>query len=334
VVEKISGDAMTAITKGLVTTIIPAYNRAPMLREAVASALAQTYRPIEIIIIDDGSTDDTLSVARDLEAAHPAEIRVIEQSNLGPGLAREAGRALARGEFIQYLDSDDLLLPDKFRLQVGGLRANPRCGIAYGYTRYRHANGRVEPTPWKGSGQRTETMFPSFLVSRWWDTPTPLYRASLCGAAGPWTDLKLEEDWEYDCRIAALGVELFFCESYVVEVRDHDRYRLCKGDALDPVRLFHRARAHELIYGHALRAGIEPTAPERQHFARALFLLARQCGAAGLARQSHALFLLARAASGEQRARRGDFRLYAAAARLLGWERAGRISCAIDRLRN
>src|SRR4029079_14626008 len=104
--------------EGLVSTVIPVHNRPHLLREAVASVLAQTYRPIEIIIVDDGSTDDTTSVADSLATERSGEIMVIHQGNTGPGLAREAGRQAARGEFIQYLDSDDILLPRKFELQV------------------------------------------------------------------------------------------------------------------------------------------------------------------------------------------------------------------------
>src|SRR4051795_5577813 len=96
--------------QGIVSTIIPVFNRPAMLREAVASVLAQTYRPIEIIIVDDSSTDDTPVVIDELAARHP-EVRGIRRPNGGPGLARESGRGEARGEFIQYLDSDDLLMP-------------------------------------------------------------------------------------------------------------------------------------------------------------------------------------------------------------------------------
>ena len=321
--------AGTTVT-GLVSTIIPVHNRAGLLREAVASVLAQTYRPIEIIIVDDGSTDDTPGVADSLAAGSPSAIRVMHQRNVGPGLTREAGRQQARGKFIQYLDSDDLLLPEKFALQVAGLRADPQCGVAYGYTHYRHADGRVEPTPWKGSGVRVETMFPSFLHSRWWDTPTPLYRASVCDAAGPWSNLGLEEDWEYDCRVAALGVKLHFCEAYVAEVRDHEQGRLCHGDALDPTRLAQRARSHRLIYEHAKRAGLGAGIPEMEHFARELFLLARQCGAADLSSESRELFQLAKDASGAERARGLDFTLYGLVAGILGWPLTGRLACATD----
>ena len=320
------------IVPGLVSTIIPVHNRPVLLREAVASVLAQTYRPIEVVVVDDGSTDATPAAADALAAAHPDIVSVVHQGNTGVGLAREAGRQLAKGEFIQYLDSDDVLLPEKFTLQVGGLRAEPQCGAAYGYTRYRHADGRLEAQPWKGSGQRVDAMFPAFLKSRWWDTPTPLYRASVCEAAGPWTDLRLEEDWEYDCRIASLGTRLHFSEAYVAEVRDHDQGRLCRGEALDPARLRHRARAHGLMHAHATRTGIGPDVPEMQHFARELFLLARQCGAVGLEAESRQLFGLARGASGQSRAKGIDFQLYRAAARILGWSLAGRIACSADRL--
>ena len=321
------------LVESLVSTIIPVYNRAALLAEAVESVLAQSYRPIEIIIVDDGSTDDTPQVCHELNLRYPKAIRVVHQPNAGPGLAREAGRKLARGEFIQYLDSDDLLLPEKFRLQVEGLKAHAECGVSYGKTRYRHGDGRLEAQAWKGSGEKVETMFPSFLLARWWDTPTPLYRSSLCERAGPWTDLKLEEDWEYDCRIAAEGVRLHFCDEFVTEVRDHEQNRLCKGEALDPMRLAARAQAHTLVLSHAKRAGIDESCPEMQHFARELFLLSRQCGAAGLAEESRRLFSLAREASGEARASGWDFKMYRFLAGIIGWSHLGKVACYSDNFR-
>jgi glycosyltransferase involved in cell wall biosynthesis len=176
-----------------------------MLREAVASVLTQTYRPIEILIVDDGSTDDTPAVVEELERTH-AEVRAFHRANGGAGTARETARLAARGEFIQHLDSDDLLLPRKFEMQVAALSERLDCGAAYGWTRLRHQDGTVEPHPWKRSGDAIDAMFPAMLAMRWWDTPTPLYRASVIREAGPWTSLRIEEDWEYDCRIAARGV--------------------------------------------------------------------------------------------------------------------------------
>lgn len=314
--------------RDLVTTIIPVYNRAAMLRAAVDSVLAQTHRPVEIVIVDDGSTDDTPAAADALAQQHPDVIRVIHQPNGGPGAAREAGRLAARGEFIQHLDSDDVLLPNKFASQIAALRHEPHCGIAYGWTRL-VLQGVAQDAPWKRTGERIATMFPSMLQSRWWGTPTPLYRAELMQRAGAWTTLRMEEDWEYDCRIAASGVSLAYVEEWVSESRFHDEPQLTGGGlGRTPAALRDRAEAHRLIARHARAAGIGDDVPEMQHFAKELFLLARQCGAKGLPAESRMLFELARDASGARR-NRLQFRTYAILAHSLGWERAGKLACRV-----
>jgi glycosyltransferase involved in cell wall biosynthesis len=315
-----------AIEPALVSTIIPVFNRASMLGEAVASVLGQSYRPIEVIIVDDGSTDDTAAAADALAQRYGDLVRVIHQPNGGVGRAREAGRLAARGELVQHLDSDDLLLPEKFTRQVAALRARPECGAAYGWTRFRH-DDVVESRPWKQSGERIEAMFPAMLQSRWWDTPTPLYRRSLIDAAGPWLPLRIEEDWEYDARIASQNVPLAYVEDWVCEVRAHAAGHL-SGEGRDPEKLRDRATAHERILGHARRAGIGDDAQEMRHFARELFLLARQCGAAGLAGESRRLIAAARSVSAAR-----DLRLYEGIARLVGWAAAGKIATFSDRLR-
>jgi glycosyltransferase involved in cell wall biosynthesis len=317
--------------KGLVTTIIPVYNRPELLAEAVKSILAQTYRPVEIIIVDGGSTDDTVNVTDRLAKEYPREIQVIHLGRTGPGAGREAGRLEAKGEFIQYLDSDDLLLPRKFEWQVAGLRAHPECGVAYGKTRYYESGELPTDIPWKRTGEKIETMFPAFLESRWWGTSTPLYRREITDRAGPWASLWREEDWEYDSRISALGVRLYFCDEFVSEQRDIAPDRLCRK--FDPSTWRDRAEAHALILGHACRAGIDENAPEMRHFARELFLLSRQCGAAGLAKESRELFQLAKTASGPMRRGGMDFRVYEFLARTLGWRLAGKAACFLHRFR-
>lgn len=315
---------------GLVTTIIPVFNRPGMLVEAVQSVLAQTWRPIEIIIVDDGSTDDTAATADALAARH-AEIRVIHQENRGVGAAREQGRLAARGEFIQYLDSDDVLYPRKFELQVAGLRQHPECDVSYGRTRLRSQDRGLEREAAKRTGERIETIFPAMLAQRWWHTLTPLYRRSVVDRAGAWLPLMNEEDWEYDARIGSLGVRLHYVDEDVAEVRRHADDQLSRhGLRRDVLR--DRARAHDRILNHALRAGIGPEVSEMQHFARELFLLSRQCGAAGLPQESRRLFELAREASGAG-ANRVQFTVYAAAARVLGWTLTGRLACLADRVR-
>lgn len=320
---------------GLVTTVIPVFNRPTQLLEAVSSVLAQDWPQIEIIIVDDGSTDGrTFRVAEGLAQAHSGVIRAVTQPNAGPGVAREHGRTLAQGEFIQYLDSDDILLPGKFTAQVTALREHPDADVAYGITYFRDHSGRLHPGPHKDTGVARPAMFPSFLNSRWWETATPLYRAKVCADAGPWTSHRLEEDWEYDCRIAALGGRLAWCPIAVSEHRDHQGERLSRGQALDPVRLRQRASAHQAVYGHALAYGLTPETPEMQTYSRSLFLLARQCGAAGLSQQARKLFELAIAAAGPVRSTRLDFKIYRWGAALIGWRLAGWLACSLDDIIN
>jgi len=321
------------LREGLVSTIIPVYNRSQLLREAVASVFAQTYRPIEIIIVDDGSTDDTPELIAFLASRDPDVIRHLRYQNGGPGVAREAGRIVAEGEFIQYLDSDDLLLPHKFEAQVAGLRANPQCGVAYGKTHYCQIGERPNSRPWKRTGQQIETMFPSMLQSRWWGTSTPLYRRIILDVVGAWSRLRSEEDWEYDCRIASRSVKLHFCNEFLSHERDHAGSRLSRGGSKERGKLSDRAEAHRLIHSHAERAGIALDVPEMEHFARELFLLARQCGAAGLSNEARMLFDLARSASTPERRRGLDFRAYRAVASVLGWPLTGRLAGRLDMLR-
>jgi glycosyltransferase involved in cell wall biosynthesis len=318
--------------EGLVSTIIPVHNRPLLLREAVASVLAQNYRPIEIIIVNDGSTDETGREAEALAQAHP-EVRAIHRENRGPGSARETGRLAAHGEFIQYLDSDDLLLPNKFEVQVAGLRDSKDCTVCYGKTRFYAYGHSPKDIAWKRTGERISTMFPSFLQSRWWGTSTPLYRRAVTDIAGPWSELTNEEDWEYDCRIARYGGKLRFCNVFVSDERSHSGHRMSAAGSSDRKKLRNRAHAHKLILEHAVAAKVSDETYEMHHFARELFLLARQCGAAGLNNEARILFESSRRASGSKRGRGADFVLYEMGVRLFGWRAMGSLSCNLDRLR-
>lgn len=110
----------------LVSVIIPTYNRSGLLAEAIESTLAQTWKDLEIIVVDDGSTDDT----REVVARYGGRVRYIFQPNSGrPALARNVGIRRAAGEYIAFLDSDDLVSREKIEMQVRFLRENRRVGM-------------------------------------------------------------------------------------------------------------------------------------------------------------------------------------------------------------
>jgi len=101
--------------KQLVSIIIPAYNCERWVSQSIESALAQTWPNKEIIVVDDGSTDNTLSIAKRYESKI---LKVVHQENRGAAAARNTGLKLAQGDYIQYLDADDLLAPDKIETQI------------------------------------------------------------------------------------------------------------------------------------------------------------------------------------------------------------------------
>lgn len=318
--------------KDLVSTIIPVYNRGGMLREAVQSVLDQSYRPVEIIIVDDGSTDDTAQVAEALAALHPDTIRVIHQKNSGPGPARQAGLEASRGEFIQYLDSDDLLMPDKFSLQVAGFLNDPEAGISYGLTLARDESTGTSAST-HGTEHAHEEIFPAVLKARLWHTISPLYRRAVCEAIGPWANLRLMEDWDYDCRTGLLGIKLHYCPEWLAVHRYHGGEHAGLAWRRDSDAMRDVVAAFERIFQYSRQASVPTDCTEMQHFARSLFLLSRRCGAAGLAAESRRLFDLARQASGEKRSQGRDFKLYKMAASLLGWTTMGRLCVWLDKAR-
>lgn len=111
----------------LVSVIIPLYNSEEYIAETIKSALNQTYKHIEVIVVDDGSTDNSLAVAKQYESE---KVRVYHQENSGAPVARNYGFRLSKGQYIQYLDSDDLLTPHKIEKQVEALSKKDDDAIA------------------------------------------------------------------------------------------------------------------------------------------------------------------------------------------------------------
>ena len=116
-------------SKPLISVMIPVYNCDRYLGEAIESVLSQTYRPLEIIIIDDGSTDGSAAVAK----RFMPHIHYYYQANAGIGSARNKGIELAQGSFFAFLDADDLWSKDKLAQQMAALEAHPGVDVVFGH---------------------------------------------------------------------------------------------------------------------------------------------------------------------------------------------------------
>ncbi|HRI80834.1 MAG TPA: glycosyltransferase family A protein [Opitutaceae bacterium] len=196
----------------LVSIIIPSYNSVRWLGETLESALAQTWQNREIIVIDDGSTDHSLTIAHGFESRG---VRVVGQPNRGASAARNHGLRLARGDFIQYLDADDLLSPAKIERQLNLLEQRPSGTIAS------CAWGRFSENP-------AETQFVDEAVFRDFapldflilagETGTMMHPAAwlvpraIANQAGPWDEtLSLNDDGEYFCRVILASAGIVYC---------------------------------------------------------------------------------------------------------------------------
>lgn len=125
--------------KGLVSVTIPFYNAERFLRETVESVLAQTYPEWEVLLVDDGSTDGSTAIAQSYAATFPDKIFYLEHSghrNLGVNAARNLGARHSRGEFLAFLDSDDIWLPTKLEISVASMVEHPEAGFLFGSTVY------------------------------------------------------------------------------------------------------------------------------------------------------------------------------------------------------
>jgi glycosyltransferase involved in cell wall biosynthesis len=192
---------------GLVSVVIPAYNAADYVAQAVDSVLAQDYPQVEVIVVNDGSKDDTLEVLR----GYGDRIRIVDQANAGPPRARNAGLAAVRGEFIAFLDADDIWLPTKLSAQVGHLRTHADVGTVF--TRWlvwpADADGsfrlpEVAPKPVVGGpvvADRSGWMYTKLLLECHLLTTTVLMRSSLVDQIGGFdVDLFNGDDYDFWLR--------------------------------------------------------------------------------------------------------------------------------------
>lgn len=181
---------------GLVSAIIPTYNGGRFLAQAIESVQAQTYRPVELIVVDDGSQDDSAAIAQ-----RYAQVRLFRQANQGVATARNRGVVESRGEFIAFLDQDDRWTPDKLAIQVKHLQENPALGYVLALQRVVLDPG-VPPPAWLRE-KHLETDPTGYLPG------TLVVRRSCFFRVGEFEpSLKAASDSEWFFRANGLGVPM------------------------------------------------------------------------------------------------------------------------------
>jgi glycosyltransferase involved in cell wall biosynthesis len=242
-----------------VSVIIPTYNRSRIIKEAVDSVLAQDYKDVEVIVVDDGSTDNTSETL----ASYGDEISVLFQDNKGVSAARNRGIAEASGQFVAFLDSDDLWLPQKLSTQVEFFQQTPDAFICQTEEIWVRNGIRVNPGKRhkKPSGMIFEPSLELCLVS---PSAVMIRRDVLDDAGGFDETLRACEDYDLWLRISC-RFPVYLIETPLIIKRGGHDDQLSKGAGLDRFRI----KAIEKI----LKTGV---LSDDQHQA-ALIMLKKKC---------------------------------------------------------
>jgi len=304
-----------------VSIVIPCYNAGPWIALTIESALAQTWPNREIIVVDDGSRDDSLAIARRYEAR---DVRVISQANRGASAARNVGLGAAGGDFIQFLDADDLLAPDKIARQVAILtqEGNRDCVVSGAWQRFIRDPSEAWAAPdalWRElapADWQVLALADNLMIHPGaWLTPR-----ALAAAAGGWDEsLSLNDDGEYFARVRFKSRRVLFCDGAISYYRSNLPNSLSQPSSR--AALQSSFRSHELI--HALLLRHEDSARARRacadawmHYAHAAHGLAPDLADAA---ERHARAL------GGSRVRPGGGLAFQLVDRCFGWRAAVRL---------
>lgn len=212
-----------------VSVIIPTYNCDRFLPEAINSVLQQTLTQLEIIVIDDGSTDQTAAILQAYQARHGDRVRTVSRFNQGVSAARNHGIQLAQGEWIAFLDADDVFFPDKLKAQLQVAAENPDLGMIHSGWQRVDSAGKVLTIvePWHQVPRldlegwlRYKPVLPSAMLFR---------RDWLLRSGGFDPRFSMSEDTELILRLARSGCESEWLRQVTVSYRQHDSNATHKG---------------------------------------------------------------------------------------------------------
>lgn len=257
-----------------VSVVMPAYNCAATVREAVDSVLAQDGVDMELIVVDDGSTDGT----RDVLAGYGKRLRLLRQANGGPAAARNRALAIARSEYIAFLDADDVWLPGKLRTQLDYFAAHSDIDVVYGNWLRWHASEPRPAAPPEDEGIDEDAsgwIYTGMLLDSMIHSITALVRRNVIDAVGGFDEsLRTGEDYDFWLRVTrrhrvvklkrALALyRIHPASTTATERRENNEYRVLvralqrlghadgEGRRVDRVQL--ERRLSRLCFGHGYR---------------------------------------------------------------------------------
>lgn len=200
----------------LVSVVIPCYNQGKYLGQAIESVLQQTHSVFEIVVVDDGSTDDTVAVARTYEM-----VRCVSQHNQGQGVARNEGLKYISGDYVVFLDSDDRLLPSAFEIGLRCFAAHPQSAFVAGRCAFLDSRGGLHYASEYPVVERNHYL--RLLVDNYiWTPGTVMFRTDVVRRMGGFkTNVSGAEDYELYLRITRHH-RIWCHEEVVVEYRHHD----------------------------------------------------------------------------------------------------------------
>lgn len=202
-----------------VSVIIPTFNRSNYLHQAIASVLAQSFTNFEILVVDDGSTDDTVEI---LARFDDPRIKCIHQENLGRSAARNRGLAQACGEYIALLDDDDLFLPDKLSIQVAYLDSHEEVGLVAGGAEIIDEDGCFLSS-WEGWKEQPQLSLPACLYACPLVPCKVLFRQQWLDRLDYWFDPDMDraEDTDLWIRLMVSGCKMAWTQRIVCAYRRH-----------------------------------------------------------------------------------------------------------------
>ena len=229
---------MTRYAPGRASVVIPCFNASRYLREAIESVLAQTYADVEIVVCDDGSHDDSATIA----SSYGPRVQYLQQANAGPSAARNRALAAATGEYVALLDADDRFHARKLERQLAVLAEHPKVGAVYCGWRLVDEAGR--PLPEQGWPRVEGDLLPRLLLGNLFHPVSVVMRRSLVDAAGGF-DLRcpVNEDWDLFLRASRTGAEWALVDDALCDYRihpgqSHERLTLVHGVAREILERF------------------------------------------------------------------------------------------------